>query len=219
MPTRPGQVGDADSRVRLNAAGLYYNYRNQQLQLSLGNGVLQFLNAADSHMYGGEVEGEARITPQLHVQAGVSYLHARYSSFPDAPCTTPLPGGGNTLYPCNAAGKDMLRAPNTTDNVSADYTVPVRGGSMIVSANYYYNSGYFGDSGNTVRQPAYGLLNAQLGYAEASGHWDVKVWVGTSPTKPTTRSSRPAGPSAIPELPARPGPTALPSATTGEVKT
>jgi iron complex outermembrane receptor protein len=165
-----------DSRVRLNVAAFYYNYKNQQLQLSLGQGILQFLNAADSHMYGGEVEGEARISERLHVQAGVSYLHARYSRFPDAPCTTPLPNGGNVLFPCNAAGKDMLRAPDSTANVSADYTVPVRGGSLTASANYYYNNGYFGDSGNTVRQPSYSLLNAQLAYGDSSGHWDAKLW-------------------------------------------
>ena len=165
-----------DERVRLNAAAFYYNYKNQQLQLSLGQGVLQFLNAADSHMYGGELEGEARVTERFHVQAGVSYLHAKYSRFPDAPCTTPLPNGGNLLFPCDAAGKDMIRAPHYTANVSADYTVLVGGGSLAASANYYYNDGYFGDSGNTVGQPGYGLLNVQLAYGDPSGHWDAKLW-------------------------------------------
>jgi iron complex outermembrane receptor protein len=165
-----------DSRLRLNLAGFYYNYRNQQLQLSLGNGVLQFLNAASSHMYGGEVEAAAKITDRLQLQGSVSYLHAKYSKFPAAPCTLPKTGGGNTLFPCNAAGNDMTRAPHATFNVSADYTVPVGGGSVTASANYYYNDGFYGDSGNTIRQPSYDLVNAQLAYKDPSGHWDAKLW-------------------------------------------
>jgi iron complex outermembrane receptor protein len=70
----------------------------------------------------------------------------------------------------------MVRAPHYTANISGDYTVPLGGGAMTASVNYYYNDGYFGDSGNTVRQPSYDLLNVQLAYSDPAGHWDAKLW-------------------------------------------
>jgi iron complex outermembrane receptor protein len=165
-----------ERNLRLNWAGFYYNYKDQQLQLSRLGSIL-FLNAAESRMYGGELEADAKVTGRLRLQAGASFLHAKYSSFPSAPCSVPRPGGGNIVVACDASGKDMIRAPRVTLNALAEYTVPVGSASITASVNYYHNDGFFAEASNRLHQPHYDLVNGQIACRDAADQWEARLWV------------------------------------------
>jgi iron complex outermembrane receptor protein len=168
-----------DSRVRMNISAFHYNYRDQQVSINQvvnGQTATVFVNAAKSNIYGGELETAAKITDQLQVQGSVAYLHARYSSFPAAPCLRPRAGGGYIPFNCDASGNDMARSPRVTFNVGADYTVRVGESSVKASVNYYYNDGFFWDASDRLKQKSYDILNGQLAYIDPSGKWEAKVW-------------------------------------------
>ncbi len=69
-----------DRRLRLNIAGFYYNYSNQQVVIS-GNGTTITQNAASSQIYGIEGNLEARPVAGLTLASGISVMHGRYRNF------------------------------------------------------------------------------------------------------------------------------------------
>ena len=53
----------------------------------------------------------------LSLTAGLSYLHARFTSFPNADFIVPIPGA---VVPGSAAGKTLPFSPAFTGNAGAD---------------------------------------------------------------------------------------------------
>lgn len=167
-----------DRHVRLNLSGFIYDYSN--IQLSQLFGITNVLvNAAGSKIKG--FEAELSVAPdvgtgKLRFDAAVSYLHGRYTSFPNAPFFAPRPTGGNATFAGNAAGKDTIYTPPWTVNLAADYSVPI--GSNVLGANvsYYYNDGFYYNPDNRLRQAAYGIVNAELRYGDADRSWEAAVF-------------------------------------------
>jgi iron complex outermembrane recepter protein len=156
-----------DHTLRLNAAAFYYNYNGVQLTTTQ-IGVTTYFNAANSHIKGGEVE--LTFAPRipvgdLELNAGVSYLDAQYTSFPNGQISKPLPTGGNSQVIGDLSGNTMIRAPKWSGNVSANYTLPIGPGDLGFYANYYYTTLYYWDPDNRLKQPAYGLLNSDVSYS------------------------------------------------------
>jgi iron complex outermembrane recepter protein len=156
-----------DRTVRANLAVFYYNYSNIQLGSAAGDGLNELLNAASAHIKGGELE--IVYAPQislgrLHFDAGVSYLDAKYENFPGGPIITPTGVGGNIETYGNLAGFTMIHAPKDTVSLGASYSIPIANNELGINANYYHNSGFFWQPDDSLRQPAYGVLNGQLSF-------------------------------------------------------
>jgi len=165
-------------RLRANLAAFYYDYKDQQANAFLGTSRV-LINAAASEIYGVDFELTGLPTRDLTVTFVGSYLHARYSKFPNAPLFTPVPGPGigNSVTPANAAGKDLVNAPTFSGTLTVNYSLPVGAQKLDLNANAYYNDGYFFDYLNTRRQDAYTLLNASVKWTFGEhGNYGVSIW-------------------------------------------
>ncbi|HKT74825.1 MAG TPA: TonB-dependent receptor [Steroidobacteraceae bacterium] len=78
-----------DRSVRINASGFYYDYKNTQVT-TLYNGLLYLYNASGSRHYGFDIDTTIRPTGRFQLGAGLSYVHARFKSFPNAARSFPI---------------------------------------------------------------------------------------------------------------------------------
>jgi iron complex outermembrane recepter protein len=162
-------------RLRINGSAFDYKYQNIQID-QLENGVSTLLNAARAKIYGADLDIAVIPFSGLTLGAAMEYLHGRYQSFPNAPLYTPLPAGGDLPSSFNASGKTTVRSPDFVGNVTASYTIPVSIGSFDVVVGDYYNSGFYWNPDNRVKQPAYTLVNASVTWAAPKADWDARVW-------------------------------------------
>jgi iron complex outermembrane receptor protein len=164
-----------DRRLRLNAAAFFYDTTDLQLNRVVPGGSALF-NAARGKVKGFELELAAVPSDALTVRGGLSLLDAKYTSFPDAPFTTPRPTGGNSIAAGDASGNMMARTPKWTLNLGADLARSTAVGKIGLTVNYYYNSGFFWEVDNRVREGSYHLVNAQTSWIFTDERWLLRLW-------------------------------------------
>lgn len=151
-----------DRRIRLNAAGYYYDYTNIQVQ-QLNSGATTIVNGARAKIYGSDADLTAAITNRLQFYGGVAWAHATFASYPD--CLIVPPSGGVPGVVGSCAGNTIPLAPKFTSNAALDYKVDLAAhGGLDLSTNVYTNSGFPFTVDNSFNQGSY----LQLG---ASGTW------------------------------------------------
>ena len=166
-----------DRRLRINPSIYYYKYSEIQLTKIVG-AAQSLLNAAKAEIYGADLEVEAAVSSQFTVRGGVSWVHGRYQKFEGAPSSTPnlTPPFGNAVGITDASGNRMVRTPDWTANISADYTAPVAGGEMTLSGSYAYNDGFFWEPDNRVKQKAYSMVNGQITWTPESESFRLRAF-------------------------------------------
>jgi iron complex outermembrane receptor protein len=158
-----------DRRVRLNLAAFYNDYKDLQVSYSdpayPGNSIRG--NAGKAHTYGVELEGDARPTERLGLQASAGYLFAVYDKYRNA--------GGVGV---NADGHRLLNSPRWSLSGGLTYDVPVEvPGSLRLGLNAQWQSkAYF----NALQRPqdaapAQGFLNGSLTWTSPDPHWAVQL--------------------------------------------
>jgi iron complex outermembrane receptor protein len=162
-------------RLRINGSVFDYKYQNIQID-EIENGVSTLLNAAKAKIYGADLDIAVMPFSGLTLGSAMEYLHGRYQLFLFAPVYTPLPSGGDLPGSFNGAGSTTVRSPDFVGNVTASYTVPLSIGSFDFVVGDYYNSGFFWNPDDRVKQPAYALLNASVTWSSPKADWDVRVW-------------------------------------------
>lgn len=166
-----------DNRLRLNVSGFYYDDKNVQVEeFPPPEAILTIVNGPEAHLYGLDALGDALLTDRLTLHFGLDLIHARYVSFPQAPYTTPIPGGGTAFATFDAAGRPLPHTPEVTGSVSANYLIPTGIGSFNLSGGYYYNSGWVGEPDERLRQRAYGLVNSRLAWVLPDGRYEIDLW-------------------------------------------
>ncbi len=165
-----------DRKVRFNVAAFYYDQKNLQVN-QIVQGVLLVYNASGSTSYGIDADLQARVTNNFTINAGASYLHARYKTFLNAFELFPLPTGGNSFdQNGNATGNRLQNTPDSTINAGATYDIPTSSGKFTLAANFYHNSGYFADPQNRLRQAPYELVDASVSWVSPDGHMLIRIW-------------------------------------------
>jgi iron complex outermembrane receptor protein len=211
-PVKPEEVSAyevgykmATRDLSLNLATFYYDYRDLQVSVVsvLPNGRVntRLANAANAEIYGAEVEGSYAFSANGSLRAGVAYTHARYREFTDAPgnLLNVSPGVGanvgglNVNAPQDWSGTRMIRAPDLTFNLGADYSIPLRnsgaielGGNLYVTSEYSPSTGTINQTvnngvitdlgGQRYQQDGYVLVNAQVGYVAPGKRWRVTFY-------------------------------------------
>lgn len=185
-----------DRRLRLNLSAFYMDYKDIQLRTPVA-GLFAINNAAKARVKGVDVDFEAAISEPLTLRGGFEVLDAKYRSFPKGLYTFPNPisadnlpancqapaaynsqVGGNTQLTCDLSGNRMIRSPKFTANFGFNYRLELSGGSTIaLAANDAYNSGYYFDADNRLKQDAYHDVSASLTWTSAKGTHDVQLWV------------------------------------------
>ena len=170
---------DRSRRFRADANVFYYNYSDIQVSAITPIGATT-ANAASAEVYGLGLQMDAMLNGATDVTLGLQWLKTRYKSFPNASCTNYDPHAPNPLAPiaCDATGNRFPYAPKLKLNAGASHRLPMgRAGMLQLSGNVAYNSGYFSEPDNVVKQKAYATMDAS---AEWLPNWSgpsLRLWV------------------------------------------
>jgi iron complex outermembrane recepter protein len=174
-------------QFNLDLAGFLYNYKNLQVS-SYQSGAAEIRNAASARIYGVDAQGRYRFDSHLEFNAGMTWLHARYTSFPNAPYYSycdPTAAYGNALYcssgagsiaetTTNASGYHMQRAPDVSGNVGASYGFDAGGGRATLSANASFTSSFYFDPEQQFKQSGYATVSLRGQWV--SNHYTLAVF-------------------------------------------
>ena len=168
-------------RLRLNGALFWYDIADMQVQTIPSPGVVLISNAKKAQNKGLDFDVDAAVTHSLDLHVGFAYLHARYLDYSNGLAINPYPappwGNAPAVPNQNFSGHTLPRAPAETANVGASYTIPTGAyGSWALSANYAYNSGFYWQADNRLKQPSYGLLDAQVAYTLPNRGLTIRLW-------------------------------------------
>ena len=119
-----------------------------------------------------EVEVTAALHERLLLNAGFGYTDAEYDEL-NLPTT-------NVAQAVNLDTR-LPNTPETTVNVSAQYTHPLPWGSVVARGDYRYTDDLYNDAQNSpfLYQDGYSMFNASL--TVAAGGWEFSVF-GTNLT-------------------------------------
>jgi iron complex outermembrane receptor protein len=166
-----------DRHVTLDATGFFYNYKGIQAFQYFANGSALVYNAGSARLYGLDLDAKFKFVDNLTITTAFEALHTAYTYFPDAAVSTPIPGGGTAYTTGSAEGHHLPFSPAETTSLSADYVIPLATlGSLNLNVTYLYNSGFFGEPDNRLRQPSYEVLNSQIAWNSPGDSWVVRLW-------------------------------------------
>ena len=178
----------------LSISAYYYDYSNIQFQAFNPNagGLTQVFNAAAAEIYGGEIEGSFEPVDGFTLRATAAYTHSKYKNFPGASvfCPRGAPSFGNAsiaigaVNPCTgqvnldgASGNDLIRTPEFTASLSANYRHELANGSALeLSGTAFYSGEFYWDPNNRLREQPYVLLNSEIAYVLPDNRFRVAVW-------------------------------------------
>lgn len=175
----------AGGRIRLNVAGYYYDYSDLQVQsVALVDGVSVFRvrNAANSRIYGAEVQLQAVASDALRFDFSGMLQSAKYTDFITCNNTAFLGACGTaaTSTLVNVKGNWLNRAPDYTINVGAEYDFQLgSAGKLTVRGESYFSGQVFYDEFATplLKQKAYSLQNLFVSFAPTNGNYDLRFFV------------------------------------------
>lgn len=175
----------AGGRIRLNVAGYYYDYSDLQVQsVALVDGVSVFRvrNAANSRIYGAEVQLQAVASDALRFDFSGMLQSAKYTDFITCNNTAFLGACGTaaTSTLVNVKGNWLNRAPDYTINVGAEYDFQLgSAGKLTVRGESYFSGQVFYDEFATplLKQKAYSLQNLFVSFSPTNGNYDLRFFV------------------------------------------
>ncbi|WP_176595018.1 TonB-dependent receptor [Sphingobium sp. 15-1] len=178
-------------RVRLNGALFLSDIKDPQVQTVVGtppNAAAGLINAGSARSKGFELELTAIPTEGLQLRGSVTYLHARYTDFVNAPhYEGGVPGSGSpypiltgatdindvSIFPTtfDATGYRMPNAPTWSFSVGANYALDAQIGKFVADVSLAHTSKYNWGvtySYNGIWQRPMALVNASLSFTPSS---------------------------------------------------
>ena len=171
-----------DNRVRLNLAAYLNEYKDRQIGLARA-GSLTIVNAGSSESYGIEAELEAALGPNFSLNSSIGIMRSRFTEFlpPANPilqnCYIFTPPATTVGGRCDLTGNRTPNSPKLTFNLGGDWHHDTGIGEIGAAFNYGYNSGFFFEGDNLVRQGAYHMMSASLRWASLDERFTARVWV------------------------------------------
>lgn len=181
-----------DRQVRVNASAFYYDYKDLQVTRAASDPVTGAVinlteNATTAKLKGIDLDLGWAITHQLTLDASINILDSNYGKYLTIGQLLNSLATGNPMTPgarsvgFNASGQSLLRASDFSASVLLRYTPELAGGKLPISVGYSYKSPFNFDfivapGMHRLRQKAYGLLNAQVGFEPNAGHWSLNLW-------------------------------------------
>ncbi|TGD71194.1 TonB-dependent receptor [Mangrovimicrobium sediminis] len=169
-----------ERRLRLDLVAYSYDYKDLQV-VSYNSETISFTinNAASADIEGVQGSFEWLLLDDLTLRGNFGYNKAEYSSFPNAQCypgQTEAQGcvGGQQ----DLAGEALLRAPDWTYSIGADYSPAlISGWDTTVSVNASYSDEFetATDNAPAGHQDDFWLLNAGLRVGPQHGHYEFAV--------------------------------------------
>jgi iron complex outermembrane receptor protein len=170
---------DSSRRFSADASVFYYDYSDIQVSAITPTGAAT-ANAASGQVYGLGLQLDARLKAGTDFTIGLQWLKTRYTSFSNASCTNYAPNPANPLAPmvCDATGNRFPYAPKLKFNAGANHQLSLgRIGTLLLSANLAYNSGFSAEPDNVVKQKVYATVDASAEWRPTRPGPSVKLWV------------------------------------------
>ncbi len=143
-----------DRMLRVNGAAYYYDYKNLQVSriIEVPNPVSLISNAASSTIKGLDLEITARPSRAFEVNIAYGYLDAKYDIY--------------AFMTTDFSHTRMVRAPEHSVNVGAEWRIPVLGdGELSLRADYALTGDFFHEPGQGNILYGTGIpLTAEDGY-------------------------------------------------------
>jgi iron complex outermembrane receptor protein len=173
------KYADRSGRVRADASVFYYDYSDLQVSALTPIGQAT-TNATSAELYGLELQLDARLDRSTRVTFGGQVLEARFRRFPNATCTS-FDTSAAVLYApitCDVTGNRLPFAPELKFNAGANHEISLAGsGTVTLSGNLAYNSAYFAEPDNVVRQDAFATIDASAEWRPVRRGPSVRLWV------------------------------------------
>ncbi|CAN5299297.1 hypothetical protein BH10PSE12_BH10PSE12_23130 [soil metagenome] len=183
----------ADRQIHFALSGYRYIYSDLQVgtvDVTTGLPLIRTFNAAKGKVYG--IEANATYRPAqiagLSFDGAVNWNHARFTSFPAAPCQ----GGQTIAMGCNGSlntttglyqsqdltGFPFVRAPDWQVNFGFQYELPLGNGMRLTLANgNHYSSSYWTGTASSrdYVQSAFLKSDVSLSLAGKDNRWEVAL--------------------------------------------
>jgi iron complex outermembrane receptor protein len=165
-----------DHALRYSLAGFLSYTEDLQTQIvSLQSGGAQNLvNADEAKIKGVDFDATWQMFPDalpgFVLKLAGSYIKGEYTEFTTGSGFDETSGlffgeGSLTLQPArDFSGNKAVRTPKYSGTIGPNYAATLPGGVLELGLDYSYNSGYYFDTQNTSKQPAYSVLNARASY-------------------------------------------------------
>ena len=155
----------ADGNVTASLAAFYIDYRSRQVEYqAVGNdgGVIEgIINLGDSSQAGVEGAIEVRVDDALTLSAAVGIINAEWDS-------------GVEVEGVDIGGRKPPVVPDLSWNLGLDYRRPMGTVDFIAGVQVSHNGEYEGlQAWNPVTNPAFTLVNGQIGFARES--WELTL--------------------------------------------
>jgi outer membrane receptor protein involved in Fe transport len=173
------KYADRSGRLRADASVFYYDYSDLQVSAITPIGSVT-TNAASAEIYGLSLQLDAQLDRQTDVALGLQVLETRFGHFPNAFCVDYSASAAVPYAPmsCDVTGNRLPFAPEFKANAGASHRLALgEQGSVLLSANLAYNSGYFSEPDNVVRQDSYATVDASAEWQPAPRGPSVRLWV------------------------------------------
>ncbi len=161
----------ADGRLRLNAAGYYYDWKDFQAfvtEIRGGVPVLVLANAGDAEVSGLELDAQWAPVDGLQLWLGANLMDTEITRY------NTIPGTGDNQ------GNRLSNSPEVMINARARYEFDVgqsgwlafAASDLVYRSKVYYSLGNNGQSA----QDAIWLWSGRAGLVSADEHWSISVW-------------------------------------------
>ena len=178
----------ADNRIHLNVAGFWYDYKNIQVQKTLGTaGGFQVQNAAAARIKGIEASFDASIIDRLKLDGSAMVESAKYTDYTNC-------NPGDFLGACtaadtrpatdptrnkNLAGNWLNRAPPYSVSLGLEYGLDVAGGELLLRGESYWSGKLrFTEYNDAVLdQKAYNIQNAYATFTSGNEKYVLRAFI------------------------------------------
>ncbi|MGE0624405.1 MAG: TonB-dependent receptor [Pseudomonadales bacterium] len=167
-----------EKRLGVTAAAFHYDYQDKQVstfipdQLGIFPGLVGIQNVPESRITGVEIGADWLLTESLTVAVSASFLDTEIRDYDAA-----FDVFNQTVF--DARGQPLPNAPEASYQLASSYERPLPGAMLMrVSLAYTYQSETYSQISaiEPFEVDAYGLLDARLTLAAASGKWSVSLW-------------------------------------------
>lgn len=153
-------------RLRLNGAGFWYGYQDQQFIDVNPDGTQRLLNLPRSRIVGGEIEVVGRPTRHLTLTASAGLLDTLIEQ--------------GIVQGVSVTGNRLPFAPTLTLSYAADWNVASGSWGKLTSridGSYVTAQEYDALNNPDLHQGGYNILGARLGYRTANDRFGAALWV------------------------------------------
>lgn len=171
-----------DRRLRINAAGFYYDYTDLQVQDVEGQNIV-IRNAAKAEVLGLEIESTAIVTRDLRIDAALTWLSAEFKDTCLADPKHPLPVPDAGCLEANQQdidGFQLPRAPKLKFAIGGEYALPLGNGARVVlRGDYAWQSKIYFSSFEVdeLSERSYGWGKARITYIEPDDRWRIAAFI------------------------------------------